>query len=396
MLTKLRSVRWQAWLLLILTAALGVFSLVSITYKLLPPTATTNIVMPVGAIAIALLAYAFTHGQGDRVRHAGDKAILIGSVLAIWFVAYFATGLLVTYVHNALVSSVHGIALNIFAYGATAAAVEYTRHRIMLIAKRRNALWFGVLVVIAFALPQMTLGHVASATSLEDVVKLVVSDFIPALAASTLLTYLAIACGMPAQLTYRLGVVAMTILPPVIPKYDWYLIGVTSVLLTVIVYLVIDHTQQERHQRSRKQHTHRAFDAMWAITMLALILFMTGFFAYKPSAIMSNSMSPVFSRGAMVILQKNTPVMDINIGDIIQYESRGRVITHRVIDISQSQDGSGKRVFITKGDNNPSKDMPVNQEQVLGTVRAQVPHIGYPTVWLREITIGNESEQVNG
>lgn len=104
MLTKLRSVRWQAWLLLILTAALGVFSLVSITYKLLPPTATTNIVMPVGAIAIALLAYAFTHGQGDRVRHAGDKAILIGSVLAIWFVAYFATGLLVTYVHNALVS----------------------------------------------------------------------------------------------------------------------------------------------------------------------------------------------------------------------------------------------------------------------------------------------------
>lgn len=149
--------------------------------------------------------------------------------------AYFATGLLVTCVHNALVSSVQSIVLNIFAYGATAAAVEYTRHRIMLIAKRRNALWFGVLVVIAFALPQMTLEHVASATSLEDVVKLVVSEHNSGTRSQHAADLLAITCGMPAQLTYRLGVVAMTILPPVIPKYDWYLIGVTSVLLTVIV-----------------------------------------------------------------------------------------------------------------------------------------------------------------
>lgn len=157
---------------------------------------------------------------------------------------------------------------------------------------------------------------------------------------------------------------------------------------------VIDHTQQERHQRSRKQHTHRAFDAMWAITMLALILFMTGFFAYKPSAIMSNSMSPVFSRGAMVILQKNTPVMDINIGDIIQYESRGRVITHELLILANLKMAVESVLFITKGDNNPSKDMPVNRTSPWYGAGSSA--IGYPTVWLREITIGNESEQVNG
>lgn len=396
MLRKALTIRWEAWVILTFTVILGVISLICVTYGVLPAPTTTYAVMPIGAAIIAVLAHSFTRGQGDRVRHRSDKAILVGSILAIWFVCYFATGIFVTYVHNALVSSLQGILLNIIAFGGTAAAIEYSRHRIMLLAGRRNAMWFGILVIIAFALPQMNLTHIADIHSLADLIKLTVSDFIPAIAASILLTYLAIACGMPAQMTYRLGVVAMTILPPIIPKYDWYLLGASALLLTVIIYLVVDRTQQERHERTRRHHTHRAFDTMWTITMLGLILFMSGFFAYKPSAIMSNSMDPTFTKGALVILQKNTPPMDISIGDIIQYESHGRVITHRVIVIDQASDGSGNRVFTTKGDNNPSQDLPVNQNQILGTVRAQIPFVGYPTVWLREITIGNESKQVNG
>ncbi len=77
--------------------------------------------------------------------------------------------------------------------------------------------------------------------------------------------------------------------------------------------------------------------------------------------------------------------MDIESGDIIQYKHKqtGQVITHRVVDIQQAANGSGERVFITKGDNNQSQDIPVEQSQVLGVVRAQVPYLGYPTIWLR-------------
>lgn len=106
-------------------------------------------------------------------------------------------------------------------------------------------------------------------------------------------------------------------------------------------------------------------------------------------------MVPVFSRGSMVIVQKNANKMDITVGDIIQYEAHGLVITHRVVQISQATDGSGDRVFITKGDNNPSRDEPVNISHVTGVVRTTIPYIGFPTVWLRELTIGNQSNQVN-
>lgn len=396
MLKKLMTIQPKAWVLAALTLAIGLFSVAAVTYRFIPASALTHAIQPAAAVFVALLAYWFTRGQKDRVRRGRDKAIIVGSVLAIWFVVYFATGIFVTYVHNALVSGIGSVLLNIVGFGLTAVATEYTRHRTLLLAKRRNIIWFGAIVTIVFALPYVNLGHIATANSGEDIIKLLISDITPGLIGSLLSTYLAVACGLPSQMTYRLGIVAMTILPPILPKYDWYLLGVSSILLSIIIYLIVDKTQ--RHERpARGRHNAKlAFDVMWVGSMVALIMFMTGFFAYKPTAIMSNSMQPVFSRGALVIVKKNVPAVDISIGDIIQYEAHSRVVTHRVINIKQASDGSGEKVFIAKGDNNPSQDQPIKESQLIGVVNAQIPFAGYPTVWLREVTIGNESNEVNG
>jgi len=390
------SIRPPAWILLTLTGCFGIINVLAAINKWFPATTFTYAIQPVASLTLAAVATGLTRGQPDRIRHAGDKAIVVGSVIAIWFVLYFSTGIVTTYVSNALATNVQGLLLNMLGFGVTAAALEITRHHTIVLTGRRKTQWFTGMVVLAFALCQLNFNHLIGAQTLADVIKVIVSDIIPALASSLLLTYLAGACGLASQLTYSLGVVAMTILPPIIPKHDWYLLGVTSVLLTIIVYLVVDHTQQQRHGATRRQHTNRALDAMWVISMAALVLFMTGAFAYKPSAIMSNSMQPIFSRGSMVVVQKIKSSMDINVSDIIQYEASDTIITHRVAAINQADDGSGRRVFITKGDNNPSRDEPVNEDQVIGVVRAQVPYIGYPTVWLHEITIGNISSEING
>lgn len=396
MFSKLSLIKPPAWLLLGLTLATAIFGIIASSTNAIPANILLYVAQPVFALLIAALAHAFTRGQGDRIQKTTDKAVVVGSVLAIWFVIYFATGIFVTFVNNALVSNISSVLLNIIGFGVTAAATEYTRHRIMLLARRRNAIWFGIAVTLVFALPYINLSHLASLGTGEDIIKLLVSDIAPGLVGSALSTYLAVAYGLPAQMTYRLGVVAMAILPPIIPKYDWYLLGVTSILLSVIVYIVVDRTQRHTQPARSKHRATRAFNIMWAGCIVALILFMTGFFAYKPSAIMSDSMKPVFSRGSLVIVKKNVPTMDISVGDIIQYESHSRVIMHRVIKIEQSDDGNGKRIFITKGDNNPSQDLPVNESQVSGVVSTQIPYAGYPTVWLREITVGNESKEVNG
>ncbi|NCU39264.1 signal peptidase I, partial [Candidatus Saccharibacteria bacterium] len=133
--------------------------------------------------------------------------------------------------------------------------------------------------------------------------------------------------------------------------------------------------------------TKRAYDIMLVTVMVGLVLFMTGAFRYKPLVILSDSMKPVFSRGSAVVVQKiNDPSIDISEGDIVQYDALGRRVTHRVVAIDAASDGSGEKVFTTKGDNSPSNDPPVRGSQIKGIIRSTVPYIGYPSVWLHELT----------
>jgi signal peptidase len=182
--------------------------------------------------------------------------------------------------------------------------------------------------------------------------------------------------------------VAMTLLPPIIPKYDWYMTGVSAVLLAVIIYVAVDRSQHKDDYKrlQKKHHTQHASDAMFVVVMSVLVLFVSGVFSYKPVVIMSNSMVPVFARGSVVVVQKVKNPLDIRIGDIIQYQADNKTITHRVIAITEDEGGNGGRVFVTKGDNNPSEDAPVSGEHVMGIIRSTVPYIGFPTVLLKELS----------
>lgn len=343
------------------------------------------ILQPVAAVAAALVARWLLGGQRDRMRHKTEKSLIIGSVLAVWFVVYFSTGMIVTYTHNAVAESLQAIVTNLAAFGVTAFCMEYMRHAIMLLVGRRNGVWFGVIVGIVFAIEQIGLMQMFGLHNVVDGIKLTVSTVLPALVNSFLLTYLAFNAGLGPQLTYRFGMIAALYIPPIIPKYDWYIVGVSWLLLAVATYVVIDRTRKDVAINGRHYHRARqASNIIFVVVMIVLSLFMIGAFSYQPQVIMSNSMVPVFSRGSMVIVEKIS-AMDVKVGDIIQYKTPDKMITHRIIQADFADDGSGERIFITQGDNNPSPDEPVKPEQIIGIIRAEIPYIGYPTVWLKEM-----------
>lgn len=387
MLRRLRSIRRPAWVLFGAVAIFAVSSVVFRATEIMSSQVFLYVFQPLGAVAIAGLAYYLAGGIQDRVRRQGDKAFMVGSVIAVWFVLYFISGLATTYVRNTLVATPSAIMLNMFGFGLAAVAIEYTRHKVILLAGRRNAVWFGVLAAVVFAIQQLNLPALFAAGNPEELLKLAVSDVVPLFVSSLLLTFLAISSGLPSMLVYRLGVLAVTILLPIVPKYDWYLTGISSVLLSVAVYLVIDRAQQGKQAEHRRHYTHlrRAYDAMSLIILIGLVMLMTGFFKYKPMVIMSDSMMPLYGRGSMVIVNAVDSPLDVQVGDVIQFRGTDKMITHRVESIDQAEDGSGGRVFITKGDNNPSRDPPVAENEAVGIVKAQIPYIGYPTVWLRAL-----------
>ena len=377
----------RAWVILGLFC---LFAALSVWLRfVLQPYQFLYIFQPISAILIAALAYYWTRGMSDRLRRKSDKLLIVAAAISAWFVIYFLSGLATTYVHNALVSTPIIMALNVITYGSFAVAIEYTRSRLLILGGRRNVLWFGTLVAIIFAIQQLNLYAMLVDRSAEDAFKYVISDIIPIFATSFLLTYLAVSAGLSSMLTYRLGLLVITLLMPITPKYDWYMTGASSLLLTVGLYVAIDRFQQGKSAEHRRHYAHirRAYDVIFYAMIIAVVLFMTGALHYKPVSIASDSMQPVYGRGDVVIIETSVDPMDIKEGDIIQYSTSDRSITHRVISISTTSDGSGERTFITQGDNNNSPDKPVLASAVTGIVKAYIPYIGYPTIWLRSLAV---------
>lgn len=384
MFRKLLLLKPPVWYLLLSMIGFSVVTAILPLFQIFSGQFYLYIAQPILALMVFGVAWHYAHGIGDRVRHKSEKALIIGSVISVWFVIYFASGILLTYQHNAVASSPLGILMNVLAFGSVAAALEYARHATMLLGSRRNVVWLGAIVSILFAISQISVMQLGS-QSLADLIKLIISSIIPTIVSSFLLTYLSFNAGLVPQLTYRLGVLAAGLLPPIIPKFDWYMTGISSVILAVAIYIVIDRTREDIAMNGQHyHHTKRAYDVMFVVVMVAVVMFMTGIFSYKPEAIMSDSMNPVFARGAVVIVQKAT-AMDAKVGDIVQYNLPDHSITHRIIRIDFSSDGSGTRLYITQGDNSPSPDAPVEPAQIVGIVRAEIPYVGYPSVWLKEI-----------
>ena len=71
---------------------------------------------------------------------------------------------------------------------------------------------------------------------------------------------------------------------------------------------------------------------------------------------------------------------EVKIGDVVTYISRdesyyGILITHRVVSIEEE---NGKRLFVTKGDHNPTIDRsPIVGDQIYGKVIMRIPKIGF-------------------
>ena len=384
MFRKARTIKVVVWYLCLLALTAILLPVILERVGIISASISLSVLQPILATATALITRQVTRGQHDRVRHKAEKSLIVSSVLSVWFVLYFLSGLAVTYVNNAVAVNWQTVVINLATFGVTAAALEYVRHGIMLLGGRRNVVWLGVIIGTLFSFQQISFSQFDNAASIADFTKITVSSLVPAFASSVLLTYLAFTAGLGSQLTYRLGVIAVMFVPPIIPKYDWYMTGIAWTALAVGVYIAIDRNRHDIAEPTRHHQRARGTQNIaFVIVMIALISFMTGAFSYRPQVIMSNSMKPVYERGAVVIVQKSSP-MDVRVGDIVQYEATGHSTTHRVIAIDFTSDGSGKRVFLTQGDNSPSPDMPVQADQIVGIVRAQVPYVGYPSVWLKE------------
>lgn len=106
----------------------------------------------------------------------------------------------------------------------------------------------------------------------------------------------------------------------------------------------------------------------------------TVLFGKQLSIVLSDSMSPTFHAGSLLVLEDIAPA-DIQKGDIIAFRSSNETVTHRVIEIYVE---NGRYSFSTQGDANNTPDTNlVSEEQIQGAAVAWMEYAGRIMLWLK-------------
>ncbi len=115
-------------------------------------------------------------------------------------------------------------------------------------------------------------------------------------------------------------------------------------------------------------------------TFLVILKFMGGnqaIFGYNIYYVVSGSMQPTYSVGD-ILLGKTVDADQLKVGDVVTYlgtqgEIEGKMITHQIIEIRETETG---RTFITKGVANAVADPPVEERQIQSKILFKIPLLG--------------------
>ena len=89
-------------------------------------------------------------------------------------------------------------------------------------------------------------------------------------------------------------------------------------------------------------------------------------FGYGLANVLSGSMEPTFSKGALLLVKDTR---DVKEGDIVVYQAQKELIVHRIISLSGDE-------VITQGDANNVADEPFDRSQIKGKVIGWIPVLG--------------------
>jgi signal peptidase I len=101
------------------------------------------------------------------------------------------------------------------------------------------------------------------------------------------------------------------------------------------------------------------------------------FLGYQLKTVLSGSMEPTFMTGSVIAVKPLENAVKLKKDDIITFkESEDKLITHRIIEVKKSGE---QTLYVTKGDNNRSKDSnPVIAQNIVAKYTGfTIPYVGY-------------------
>lgn len=220
--------------------------------------------------------------------------------------------------------------------------------------------------------------------NLEGIFIFVCAGVLPALARELCASYVTYHISYVPCVFIKFGYTILPYVLPLLPDLGDYLYSVLGIVLPFLVYYTnskMVHSNDVKPLKLKKVFIDVTVIPLMIFAGIIVIL-ITGIFKYKMITIASNSMNPIYYRGDAVIYEK-MDAKDIKEGDILVFNNNNRIITHRVVNIYNT---NGILSFQTKGDANNAPDLDItNESKVLGKVNWIVKYIGQPSLWFIDL-----------
>ncbi len=312
----------------------------------------------------------------------------------IYFIIYYILGVIIGYSYNVYSTSFIGILRNIVVIVVPLLFREEVRSRFLFLNKKKFGIFFITLLFIVLELFSSTF---FTYSNNEELFINFFSIFLPIVLENILLTYLAFIGIRSTVYAYFIPMLISRYFIPITLDVDWFFALLFQLVLVVVIFYVSFNEYLWKEKRIYSYKTNKTNSVVYLFGVVLIVsfgLFVAGVFKYRPVAILTYSMEPIFTRGDAVIVEKldKEEKNKLKKGDIIQYQVDKTVVVHRIIKVKKEDN---KKVYILKGDNNNAKDpKPVYMEQIMGKVLFSIPKVGYPSVWLSEFLHSDQDVSV--
>ncbi len=329
------------------------------------------------------LTYLLFGFEKNRKRYWKDVVLEIVITLLAFFLIYYLSGIIIGFAKTKNYFTLTSFKNFIFPVFIYIILKEYLRYQLVMKASEEKKLIY--LVCLFFIILENTVPFsIHPLVFNQEMFLFLALTFLPSITENILCTYLTLNFGYIPGMIYLWIMKLYFYILPLIPNPNEYIYSMIFFLLPVFVLFRIKTWQKKDRtnpiEREEKQKTGIISYLPAVAITIVLVYFVSGYFKYYAIAIASNSMSPCFYKGDVVII--NQEDKRIEKGDIIAFKKEGTVIIHRIQQIIKTKD---EYLVYTKGDANRNPDnYKITKDMILGVVKYRIPYVGYPTILLNE------------
>ena len=338
------------------------------------------------AIALALL-YLMVGFEKDNLKLKRDLLMTTLIYVISYYILTYILGIFFEFLRSPYSLSLVTFLRNVTPVLGFIFAKELLRYEISTKGER-NGLLILLSIVLFILVDTSTVLYKYDLTNVSDLVKFLEVSFFPLAAENVMLTYLVMKGGYTSAITYQVVMKMPIYVVPIVPNINTYIDVIFRIVFPLLLlhslYGEVSGNKERQLEKARSNHLAKRIVFSVSVVILVVTVYLTsGLFTYYAVTIGSGSMIPNLGVGDIVIVRKTKDYESLEVGDILVYNKETKVVVHR---ITEKNKVDNEYVFRTKGDANDAEDWyDIYEEDIIGTVKAKVKYLGYPTIWVNKL-----------